>query len=49
MIFGSLITPLQVIGKFPTLRLLFQSLIDACTGYSIALAGLVLFKTSGGK
>jgi len=31
MIFGSLITPLQVIG------------------YSIALAGLVLFKTSGGK
>jgi hypothetical protein len=47
LIFGSVITPLQIIG---TLFHLVSSLCErslSFTGYSVALAGLVLFKTSG--
>lgn len=48
LIFGSSITPLQVVGMctYP-LFTAYTQLVSP--GYSIALGGLVLFKTSGGK
>ena len=48
LIFSYPITPLQVFGKFLSPRT--PSVSDCSpTGYSVALGGLILFKTSGGK
>ena len=55
LIFGSLITPLQVFGAYSLFCLLSVERricvtdASATIGYSIALAGLVLYKTSGSK
>lgn len=51
LIFGSSITPLQVIGEsslVPMCRVK-DHVIYTFSGYSIALGGLILFKTSGSK
>jgi hypothetical protein len=50
LIFGSLITPMQVVGTSAFgLDGVLSCLIAPCSGYSIALGGLVLYKTSGSK
>jgi len=46
VIFGSQVTPLQVFGM---VSFFIMNVTDSVVGYSIALGGLVLFKTSGGK
>lgn len=56
LLFGSVVTPLQVFGGLLAYFLdcfvafvLWARLTRFGAGYSIALGGLVLFKTSGGK
>lgn len=48
LIFGYPITPLQVIGKH-SIWPQYLAPDTLSSGYSVALAGLVLFKTSGSK
>jgi hypothetical protein len=51
LIFGSQITSLQVFGRCPAggTEMHILTYLRIYIGYSIALAGLVLFKMSGGK
>ena len=48
LLFGSLITPLQIIGGFALVHMLHLYL-NSSQGYSIALGGLILYKTMGSK
>lgn len=51
LIFGSSITPLQVVGELSLVSIcrVKDHVIYTFIGYSIALGGLILFKTSGSK